>query len=78
MKCWIYKGSKAFDTYVYLPGPIDENPLPQALSSRMGTTELVMELELTADRKLARTDVATVMAAIESQGFYLQMPPPRD
>jgi uncharacterized protein YcgL (UPF0745 family) len=34
-----------------------------------------MELELHSDRTLAREDVTTVMANLQSQGFHLQMPP---
>ena len=37
--------------------------------------ESVMTIALTPERKLARADVNEVLAAIEEQGFYLQMPP---
>ena len=36
---------------------------------------LVIELELSPDRKLAREDVGKVMANLRDQGFHLQMPP---
>ena len=40
--------------------------------------EPVMLLQLAPGRKLARADAQQVLAAIEEQGFYLQMPPTPD
>ena len=37
--------------------------------------ELVMQLDLHAERKLARADVEQVMRELKDRGFYLQMPP---
>jgi len=34
-----------------------------------------MELEITADRKLAREDSAKVLQSLEEKGFFVQMPP---
>ncbi len=45
------------------------------LKRMMGTLEFVMELELSAERKLAQADVNEVMIKLEDEGFYLQMPP---
>jgi uncharacterized protein YcgL (UPF0745 family) len=33
---------------------------------------------LTHDKVLAQTDGKTILAAFETQGFYLQLPPPVD
>ena len=40
-----------------------------------GELELVMKLELSESRKLARVDVATVIEELQQTGFYLQVPP---
>jgi uncharacterized protein YcgL (UPF0745 family) len=37
-----------------------------------------MDMPLTAERKLARADTAKVLESIRDQGFYLQMPPPKE
>ena len=38
----------------------------------------VTDLILSPERPLSRADVNKVMAAVQQQGFYLQMPPPPD
>jgi len=37
-----------------------------------------MVLLLTPERELAQADIKKVMDGIKMQGFYLQMPPPKD
>lgn len=64
--------------YLYLPQKDCFDHLPEALMSRFGTPSLVMELELHAGRKLARSDVDRVMNSLRKDGFYLQMPPEID
>ena len=76
--CWIYRGSKQNEMYLYLPEPDCFDDLPVALMSRFGTPSLVMELELHAGRKLARADVDQVRRSLSENGFYLQMPPEID
>jgi len=49
--------------------------VPDALLARFGELAPVMTVLLTPERKLARADVAVVLASIQDQGFYLQMPP---
>ncbi|KGE03759.1 Protein YcgL [Pseudohaliea rubra DSM 19751] len=53
--------------------PLEE--LPEGLLAGFGTPELVLTLVLTPERRLARTDAATVLAALDEKGFYLQLPP---
>lgn len=56
-------------------GQADLSVIPDALLQRFGPPEFTLALELWPDRKLAQADAQTVLAAIASQGFYLQMPP---
>lgn len=76
MTIYVYKGSKAWNTYVFLPARDDFSALPESLTQRMGRLQEVMELELDLDRRLARSDPKRVLAAIESAGYYVQMPDP--
>ena len=48
------------------------------LQEQMGSMELAMTMLLTEDKKLARAEASKVVAAIEDQGFYLQLPPGPD
>ena len=43
-----------------------------------GKPVAVFTMILTADKKLARVNVDDVRAAIDEQGFYLQMPPAKE
>ena len=49
--------------------------VPDALLSQFGEPVLVIELELSIERKLARENVETVMRNLRERGFHLQMPP---
>ena len=49
--------------------------LPDALLQRFGRAEFCFELALWPERELAQADARTVLDALGSQGFYLQMPP---
>lgn len=73
--CTIYKSLKKDGLYLYLRDKEMLAALPAVLLQSIGNTELVMELELTPQRTLARADVNEVIKSINEQGFYLQMPP---
>ena len=73
--CWIYKGVKRDEMYLYVDREDDFERVPPALLSAMGDLELVMRLELNPNRQLARADVQRVIEELNQQGFYLQMPP---
>lgn len=77
MQCWIYKGNRRDETYLYLAAEEDWSVVPEPLLAQMGQLQLVMTLDLTPDRPLARASAGSVIAALEKQGYYLQMPPPR-
>ena len=75
MHCFIYKSLRKSDTYVFLRELEGFAALPSTLSEPLGTLELVMELELTPQRKLAREEVSVVIEHLERHGFHLQLPP---
>lgn len=78
MNCFVYKGDKKDDHYLYLDHQFDLDKLPdnfpQAILGLLGELSLVIEFELTLERKLPQAEAAQVLSDIQSQGFYLQMP----
>ena len=81
IRCWIYRSHRLSETYLYLLTPLDDPKaavrLPASLLARLGRLDLALEIELWPQRRLARADATKVIAALEQQGFYLQLPPPR-
>ncbi len=73
--CTIYKSLRKDGLYLYLRDRDMLEKLPEPLLKSLGNTELVMELELTPERTLARADVNEVIRSLNEQGFYVQMPP---
>ena len=73
--CTIYRSSKVDGMYLYVDRKEDLARVPEVLLERFGRPEPAMTLLLHEGRKLARAEVAKVMAAVRDQGFYLQMPP---
>ncbi|AFV00756.1 hypothetical protein M5M_18135 [Simiduia agarivorans SA1 = DSM 21679] len=76
--CDIYRSPKDGDMYLYVLKSDGLSRVPEALTARFGQPKHVMTLLLREGRKLARVDVEKVKAALDSQGFYLQLPPPKD
>jgi len=76
MKTYIYKSQKKEELYLYIAKKDDFSDVPQELYDSMGKEPVfVMELELNAERPLAREDVTQVMKNLQAQGFHVQMPP---
>lgn len=74
MNCYIYRCSRKEDLYIYLIEKDDFSRVPAEIISGLGITEFSMELEITAETRLAREDVSTVMRHLEEKGFHLQLP----
>lgn len=64
--------------YLYVDKQEDLERVPDALLKRFGKPEQAMTLVLTPERQLARVDIKKVLAGLEEQGFFLQMPPQPD
>ena len=75
MQAYVYKSLRKADTYVYLAARDDFARLPEPLRTQLGTLQFVLEVALTAERKLAREDAAVVRGNLASRGFHLQFPP---
>ncbi|MFK8067078.1 MAG: YcgL domain-containing protein [Gammaproteobacteria bacterium] len=73
--CWIYRSSRKEDMYLYLSKKDDLEEVPDDLQKSLGELVFVMQLELSEQRKLARANVSEVMKSLNSEGYYLQLPP---
>lgn len=77
MRCYIYKSLRKVDTYVYLGVREGFDVLPASLRGSLEPLAFVLELELTAERVLARASAPEVLAHLRERGFHLQLPPAR-
>lgn len=74
MKCYIYRCSRKPDMYIYLAEEDDFSKVPTNIFNSLGIIEFAMELELSADKKLAKENPVTVMENLKENGFHLQLP----
>lgn len=75
MPCYVYKSLKKTLLYLYISQKDDFSRVPTELLQTFGTLEFVLELELTPERKLAKEDSQKVLASLQEQGFFVQLPP---
>lgn len=73
--CSVYRSPKKEGMYLYVPKQDPFDRVPDELLQNFGTPGHVMDLELTAERKLARVSAVDVINGVIEKGFYLQMPP---
>ena len=78
MRCYIYRGRRKPDTYLYLAVPEDFSAVPEELMRAFGKMERVMDLVLTPDRQLAQEDARQVLRNLLQRGFHIQLPPAGD
>lgn len=71
----VYRSAKVADLYLFTDRGMDTDDLPEELRGRLGELTIALEFALTPERSLARSDPATVLGALDEQGFYLQLPP---
>jgi uncharacterized protein YcgL (UPF0745 family) len=75
MITFIYRSPKKAEMYLYLADKDAFDDLDESLRKVFGQPEFVMMLNLHEREQLARVDINKVIAALEEQGFFLQMPP---
>lgn len=74
----VFKSPRRDDTYLMLPADAGLDSVPEQLQTQFGEAKPFLRFELDQDRHLAQADPQAVLAALESQGFYLQLPPSKD
>lgn len=70
-----FRSPKKDELYLFVPKEEGLDKLPKELLTMFGEPTHVMDFELTPERKMAREDAKEVYDAIQSKGFYMQMPP---
>jgi len=75
MQAYVYKSQRKQDTYVYLATRDAFDTVPAPLLAQLGPLAFVLEVALTAERRLALADADKVREHLATRGFYLQMPP---
>lgn len=78
MLCAIYKSAKKEQTYLFVKTRDDFSSVPEPLMLTFGTPSLVTLINLATKKKLAFADLDKVKANLNSQGYYLQLPPPKE
>ncbi len=73
--CQIFRSPKEEGMYLYVKKEEGLGRVPEELLKLFGKPQPAMVLLLTPDKKLARVSVEKVAESLESQGFYLQIPP---
>jgi uncharacterized protein YcgL (UPF0745 family) len=71
----VYRSSRVADLYLFVDQQVGLVHVPAPLLARFGKPIEVLQIELTAERKLARSDAPAVLEAIAERGYYLQLPP---
>lgn len=74
MKCFVYKSLKKADTYIYLTEKDCFQDVPDRLLKIFGEPKFTFEFELNLGRKLVAADAKQVIASLQQQGYYLQIP----
>lgn len=77
MHCYIYRSKRKDELYLFLAKEEDFDCVPEGIRKGLGQLEKAMELDLTPESKLARSNAAEVMKNLKEHGFHIQLPPPK-
>lgn len=73
--CSVFRSSKNQDTYLYVEKAAGLSRVPEDLMKHFGKPVFALTLLLAPGRSLALEDPLKVLAGIDENGYYLQMPP---
>ena len=76
--CQVYRSKRREGMYLVVEKEEGLARVPEALLAEFGVPEPSIVFVLTPERSMMRVEATVVLADIERQGFYLQMPPPKD
>lgn len=74
MLCAIYKSKKKDGMYLYVEKRDVFDKVPPELKALFGAPIFVMLFNLKGNKSLIQADNQEVLAHLQNQGFYLQMP----
>ena len=78
MLCAVYKSPKKEETYLFIKQRDNFTDVPEALMQTFGIPSLVTIINLSTRDTLAMADINKVKQSLDEQGFYLQLPPPKE
>lgn len=74
-----FKTAKKHELYLFVPKEEDKqtalDKLPKELLVMFGQPEHVFDFDLSAEKKLPRSDPKEMIKTIQNKGYYIQMPP---
>ncbi|MWJ27781.1 hypothetical protein GPM19_06100 [Halomonas sp. ZH2S] len=76
--CEIFKSSRKEEMYLYVDKRKGLGEVPDGLLEQFGKPVPYLTMILRPTTTLARAKAVDVMAKIEEQGFYFQMPPAKE
>ncbi len=76
MHCYIYRSKRKDELYLYLAKEEDFESVPEEIRRSLGQLEKAMELDITPESKLARSNAVDVIRNLKEHGFHIQLPPP--
>lgn len=77
MNCFVYRSEKKQGMFLYLSKKDDFSCVPESLIKLLGETTYSFEFDLSKDRKLVKVEATEVMKNMDTNGYFLQMPPPK-
>ncbi len=70
-----FKSPKKQELYLFIPKEKGLESLADELLVMFGEPEHVIDFNLTPERKMPRCDAAKLYEAIQTKGYFMQMPP---
>ncbi len=71
----VFKTARKPGAYLYLERGKGFDNLPEGLRELFDGAQLALSMKLTPERSLARYSGAQVLKALETHGYFLQLPP---
>ncbi|PID49376.1 MAG: hypothetical protein CR991_06420 [Proteobacteria bacterium] len=75
MQCFVYRNRYKLGTFLFLAEKDNFSQVPESLLQLFGVPEFSFEFELTPGRKLVQADADEIKRSLETNGFFLQLPP---
>ena len=75
MEVDVFKTHRRPHTFLYVPKDLHPEDWPEGLAAIFSEPQKVLTLLLTPDQPLAMQTAAEVMSSLQTQGYFLQMPP---
>lgn len=64
--------------YLYILEKDNFEKVPESLLTLLGDIDFSFEFDLSQNRKLVRAEAQEVIRNLKENGFFLQMPPPKN